>query len=130
MFVFPFLASPAFAAISDPEGVNPCKGSADSSNNFIKQICGLGSNIGGTLGNIVVMIVVLAVIIALLYLLYGGIKYVTSRGEKEQVEGARNHIIAAIVGLVVVFLAIFFVSLVLGIFGLKLGDLTIPKIVP
>lgn len=132
LFAYLFLVIPAFAqtAITEPQGVNPCKDSATSTNAFTKAVCGLGGNISGTLGNIVVAVVVLAVIIALLYLLYGGIRWVTSRGDKEQVEGARNHIVAAIVGLVVVFLAVFIVSIVLGIFGLKLGDLTIPKIVP
>ena len=126
LFTYLFFAFPALA--QTPIKVDPCANSAN--NPFSKSICGLGGNIGGTLGNIVIAIVVLAVIIALLYLLYGGIKWVTSRGEKDQVEAARNHIIAAIVGLVVVFLAIFIVSLILGIFGLKLGELEIPKIVP
>jgi threonine/homoserine/homoserine lactone efflux protein len=71
---------------------------------------------------------VLAVVIALLYLLYGGIKWITSRGEKTEVEAARNHIIAAIIGLIVVFLAVFIVTIVLSAFGIGLGDLTIPKI--
>ena len=70
----------------------------------------------------------LAVVIALLYLLYGGIKWITSRGEKDQVEAARNHIMAAIVGLIVVFLAIFILSIVLAAFGVKFDALKIPSI--
>jgi TRAP-type C4-dicarboxylate transport system permease small subunit len=72
--------------------------------------------------------VVLAVIIALLYLLYGGIKWITSRGEKAEVEAARNHIMAAILGLIVVFLAIFLVTVILAAFGIKLDQLQIPTI--
>lgn len=124
LFLYPFLAFPAFAE----QGLDPCN---DTSNAFLRVVCGIGGeNAAKSIGNIVVAIIVLAVIIALLYLLYGGVKWITSRGEKDQVEGARNHIIAAIAGLIVVFLAIFIISLVLAAFGLSLTNLIIPKIVP
>jgi threonine/homoserine/homoserine lactone efflux protein len=73
---------------------------------------------------------VLAVIIALLYLLYGGIKWVTSGGDKTQVENARNHITAAVTGLIIVFLAIFVITIVLSFFGLNVSQLVLPKISP
>lgn len=126
LFIYPFLAFPAFAQ----QGVDPCSASVQA-NPFGRVLCGLGGkNIGQTIGNIMIAIVVIAVVIALLYLLYGGVKWITSRGEKEQVEAARNHIIAAIVGLIVIFLALFIVTLVLGAFGLTLTNLSIPKILP
>lgn len=94
-----------------------------------KTLCSLGgANIGKTIRNIVVFFVILAVVIALLYLLYGGVKWITSRGEKTEVEGARNHIIAAIIGLIVVFMAVFILSIVLSAFGISLTDLKIPII--
>ena len=123
LFIYPFLAFPAFAVT---QKVDPCTSVA--TNAIIKQLCLLGGNIPRTLGNIIIAIVVLAVIIALLYLLYGGIRWVTSRGDKEQVEGARNHIIAAIIGLIVIFLALFIVSFVLSLLGLNIGNLILPDI--
>lgn len=63
-----------------------------------------------------------------MYLIYGGVKWITSKGEKTEVEAARNHIIAAIVGLIVVVLAVFIVSIVLAAFGIKFNQLTIPNI--
>jgi len=130
LFTYPFLALPAFA--KDPVSVNPCK---ETDNNTIAGIlCRLGGNDGGTIAktiqNIVVFFIVLAVIIALLYLLYGGLKWITSRGEKDQVEAARNHIIAAIIGLIVVFLAVFILSIILAAFGVPIEDLKIPIITP
>ena len=126
LFTYPFLALPAYAETS----VNPC----ENAKGIAANLCDLGGNDGAkiaqTIQNIVVFFIVLAVIIALLYLLYGGIKWVTSRGEKDQVEAARNHIIAAIVGLIIVFLAVFIVTIVLSAFGIKLEQLAIPKIVP
>lgn len=121
LFIYPFLAFPAFAQ----QGVDPC---TNKKAGFSTALCNIGSNIPRTLGNIVVAIVVLAVVIALLYLLYGALRWITSRGDKEQVEAARNHIIAAIVGLIVIFLAIFIISLLLSLLGLKLENLVIPNI--
>jgi hypothetical protein len=121
LFTYPFLTIPAFA---EDTSVNPCEGA----NGISKSLCDLGGNVPGTIRNIVVFFVVLAVIIALMYLLYGGVKWITSRGEKAEVEAARNHIMAAILGLIVVFLAIFIVSVILAAFGIKFDQLRIPSI--
>lgn len=131
LFIYPFLALPAFAELAPtPTGtiINPCK---EATEGIAKVLCALGeANAAKTIQNIIVFVIVLAIVIALIYLLYGGIKWITSRGEKDQVESARNHIIAAILGLVVVFLAVFIVSIVLAAFGLKFENLIIPKIGP
>jgi len=121
LITYPFLALPAFAETS----LDPCKDTSGIS----AALCSLGGeNVARTIQNVVVFFIVISVVIALLYLLYGGVKWITSRGEKTEVEAARNHIMAAIIGLVVVFLAIFIISLVLAAFGLKFDSLTIPTI--
>ncbi len=125
LFIYPFLALPAFA--QQAVSVDVCA----STTGIAKTLCSLGgTNTAKTIQNVVVFVIVLAVLIALLYLLYGGIKWITSRGEKTEVEAARNHIIAAIIGLIVVFLAVFIISIVLAAFGLGFTDLKIPRIVP
>jgi hypothetical protein len=133
LFVYSILAVPAFAQnvnIND-KNINPCVNSDGTAMNSIAgALCRLGTNPGKTIQSVVIFLIVLAVIIALMYLLYGGIKWITSRGEKTEVEAARNHIMAAIVGLIVVFVAIFIVSLVMSIFGLNLTTLMIPTINP
>jgi len=125
LLTYPFLALPALAA--EPIKVDICAFPTGLATTFCKLG---GPNVAKTIQNIVTFFIVLAVVIALLYLLYGGIKWITSRGEKTEVEAARNHIIAAIIGLIVVFLAVFIVTIVLGAFGLGLGDLEIPIITP
>lgn len=78
---------------------------------------------------LVSLIFVIAVIVALFYLIYGGIRWITSGGDKGAVEAARQHIIAAVIGLVIVFLSYFVVSLIMQFFlGTNLGKLTIPSI--
>ncbi|MBI2613954.1 MAG: hypothetical protein HYW62_04220 [Candidatus Levybacteria bacterium] len=123
LFIYPFLALPAFAA--GKVSINPCSNAED----IAKVVCDLGGgNIGNTIKNIVVFFVMLAVVIALVYLLYGGVKWITSHGDKTQVEEARNHIMAAIIGLIVVFLSIFLLSIILAAFGVSFDDLKIPVI--
>ncbi len=85
---------------------------------------------GEVVGRVITAAFVLATLIALVFLVYGGVKWITSGGDKAAVEGARNTIVAAVVGLVIVFLAYFILSIILGLFGLNLGSLTIPQIIP
>jgi TRAP-type C4-dicarboxylate transport system permease small subunit len=57
--------------------------------------------------------------LAIGYLMYGGIKWITSRGDKVAVESARRHIVAAVVGLVVVISAFFILQVVFRILGVQ-----------
>ncbi len=87
---------------------------------------GLGSNlcnlsIGAAIGGLISFIFVLAAIIALIFLLIGGIRWITSGGDKSNIEGARDSIIAAIVGLVIIFLSYVILNVVLHfLFGIDL----------
>lgn len=128
LFTYLFFVLPAFAVVQETPivKVDPCEGTG---NTIADMLCKLGGeNVGNTIRNIVVFFVILAVIFALIYLLYGGIKWITSRGDKTEVEAARNHIIAAVVGLIVVILAVFILSIILGAFGINFNDLKIPVI--
>lgn len=51
-------------------------------------------------------------ILALIFLIWGGIKWIFSRGDKTKVEAAREHIVAAIVGLIFVIAAFVIVNIV------------------
>jgi len=53
-------------------------------------------------------------VIAVIMIIVGGLKYITSGGESSNVSGAKNTIIYAIIGLVVVALAQFIVHFVLN----------------
>ena len=60
---------------------------------------------------------IVATILAVVYLLIGGIRWITSKGDKTAVEGARKQIIAAIIGLVVVAVAFLIIRVVFGLLG-------------
>ena len=116
----------AFAASAFATGktVNPCP----SAGQFTK-LCNLNANnIGPIVGAAVTFILIIAVLIALFFLIWGGVRWITSGGDKAKVESARGTIIAAIIGLVIAFLAFFVLSLALSFFGLSLTNLQLPKV--
>lgn len=81
------------------------------------------------LSNGINLIFAAAAILALVFLIMGGIKWLTSQGEKEGVNKARETIVAAIVGLVIIFLSYLIVNFVLSLFvGVSLSNLQLPKL--
>ena len=55
--------------------------------------------------NIVNVALLLAAVVALAFLVYGGFRYITSRGEERDVEAAKDTITYAVIGLVVLGIA-------------------------
>lgn len=81
-------------------------------------LCSIFDNASGNLvSNAINIILVITVIIALAFLIFGGIKWITSGGDKAGVEAARNMIVAALVGLVIAFLAYFILQIIFNLFG-------------
>ncbi len=112
----------AVSAFATGGQVNPCPGAGQFS-----KLCNLNANnIGPLVGAAVTFILIIAVLIALFFLIFGGIRWITSGGDKAKVESARGTIIAAIIGLVIAFLAFFILSLALSFFGLSLNNLQLP----
>jgi hypothetical protein len=79
---------------------------ADNSENEINQ---LSQEIVNILSLIVGIISVIMIII-------GGLRYITSGGDSNSVTGAKNTILYAIVGLIIVIFAQVFVRFILGLF--------------
>lgn len=78
-----------------------------------------------TLDNLITFMVrslfVVAGLLAFLYLILGGIKWITSGGDKAEVEKARNQIQAAIIGLIVVFASLALIALMERVLNIGLG---------
>ena len=90
------------------------------------QITELGTLISALVGTILIV----AALLAFLYLLMGGIKWITSGGDKAGMEEARNKITHAIVGLIIVGAAWAIMSLVQNFLGIQVignSSLTLPK---
>lgn len=95
----PVFAQPENIAIGKPEEV---------------RITQLGPLIQG----IIRIAFVAALILTFLYLIWGGLQWITSGGDKAKYEEARNRITAALIGLAIVALAWLIIKLVTYFFGL------------
>jgi len=80
--------------------------------------------------NLIPAFIIIALIVAALIfffmLIFGGIKYITSGGDKGKAESARGMITAALIGLVIVFAAWAIVTLVQTFFGIDIFSLNLP----
>jgi len=80
---------------------------------------------------VITLLFVIGIIVALAFLIYGGIKWIISGGDKANVDAARKHIVAAIIGLVIVVSAFVILNFVFQIlFGsqFSLSNLCIPSL--
>ena len=87
------------------------------------------ADFGPMVGKVVTILLIIAAVVSLFFLVYGGIRWVTSSGDKTKVEAARNTIISALVGLIIAFLAYFIFSVVLNFFGLTPQTLVMPSFI-
>ena|SRR3990167_4172538 len=68
----------------------------------------------------ITLIIIIATLAALAVIIFAGIRWIASGGDKEKLQGARNMITYALVGLVVVFLSYFIINTIGNFFGVKL----------
>lgn len=108
---------PAFAQTVCPRGYeNLCKIDVAQNPNVV--------------GNIVQLFILFAVVLSVIFLIWGGVRWIMSGGDKGKVEQARSAIIASIVGLIISLLAFFIISLVVYIISGKTDmALPIPKLI-
>lgn len=79
---------------------------------------------------IIRFILLIAFVLAFIFLLIGGLRWITAGGDEKSVAGARGMITAALIGLVIVLLAFAIIKLVETFFGVTIisGNLTIPTV--
>jgi hypothetical protein len=68
--------------------------------------------IPGIIAGLITLVLIIAAIVFFFMLVIGGIRWITSGGDKANTEAARNQITAALVGLVIVFAAWAIINLV------------------
>ncbi len=88
------------------------------------------TNPGKLITNTISVILIVATLAAFLYLVQGGFRWITSGGDKAGVDGARNQIQAALLGLFIVFAAWAVMLIVQAFFGINIfgGNVEIPTI--
>mgnify|MGYP001577336372 CR=1 FL=1 len=72
-------------------------------------------------GTIVELSLVLAILLAFIYLLIGGIKWITSQGDKQGLANAKSTVTYAIIGLIMAFLSFAILGFISNFFQVDLG---------
>ena len=87
------------------------------------------TNIGTLIQGIVQGALLIAALLVFLYLIWGGIQWITSGGDKSKTQEARDRITAALVGLAVVAAAWAIMLIIQYFFGISVlnGQVTPPK---
>lgn len=73
-----------------------------------------GGSLTGAITTIVNIFLMIVGVIAAVMLVIGGVRYVISQGDEEQLEKAKNTILYALIGLIVIGLSAVIVNFVLG----------------
>ena len=93
-------ATPAFAQVSD-----------------VTPPTGFFTDIGELINGVLNFVMVIAALLVFMYLIWGGIEWITSGGDKGKTESARNKITSAVVGLIVLAASYAILLIVLRFLG-------------
>ncbi len=85
-----------------------------------------GAGVGGLIGGIIGAMFFIGFFMALFYLVTGALMWITSEGEKTNLENARRKITHAIIGLIVVGASWAIMTLIGNFLGLDFTNLPIP----
>jgi len=77
---------------------------------------------------LITLALIVAAVIFFFMLLIGGVQWIMSGGDKQNVENARNRITNALIGLVIVFAAWAIGALMETFFGVNIFSLTLPSL--
>ena len=78
---------------------------------------GFADDFGSLLNGVLSFVMVIAALLVFLYLILGGIEWITSGGDKSKTEGARNKITSAVIGLVILAASYAILLIVLRFLG-------------
>ena len=73
--------------------------------------------VDGTFSNIINTILYIAGVVAVAMLIFGGIRFMVSRGDKDKVQKAKNTVIYAIIGLILVIFSYAIVNFIISATG-------------
>lgn len=77
-------------------------------------------NIGNLISWGVTALLSFGIVLTLVFLMYGGILWITSQGDKQKVQKARDMLMYVVMGIVIMLLSFFIVELIGYFFGVNL----------
>lgn len=64
-------------------------------------------------------LLIFGVIFALFSIIFSGIQWIMSEGDKQKVQNARSRLVFSIVGLIIILLALFIINVIKGLFNIQ-----------
>ena len=100
-------------------GTTPNSGRTTNASGITDVAVGPGwaDNVGSLITSVLSIVMVIALVLVLVYLIWGGIGWITAGGDKGKTEEARNKITAAVIGIIILAAAwaiVNFVAFFLG----------------
>lgn len=87
------------------------------------------TTVGNIISNFLLIMYIVGGLAVLVFLIWGAFDWITSGGDKEKVSGARRKIMNAFIGLALLALAAFIVTIVGQVVGINLfGNTVIPRL--
>src|SRR5438067_2689568 len=80
----------------------------------------------GFFGVAIGLLFILAALLCLGYIVFGGIKWITSEGDAKNIQTARSMILYAVIGLAIVFFSFFIINIIGKVLGIDLLHPTAP----
>ncbi len=81
-------------------------------------LCFKTASVGGVLGLVINVLLFAGLALALIFLIFGGIRWIISGGDKAKVDVAKQAVVSALIGLVVVLSSYILMNVVLHFFGI------------
>lgn len=78
---------------------------------------GFANDVGNLINSVLTFVMLIAALLVFFYLIWGGIEWITSGGDKGKTENARNKITAAVIGIVILAASFAILQLVLYFLG-------------
>ena len=95
-------------------GANDLQITTDGTGSGCAEVGGDTNGINSIISMVINVFSVIVGIIAVIMIIWGGLRYITSGGDSGKITNAKNTILYALIGLVIVALAQFIVKFVLG----------------
>jgi hypothetical protein len=111
--VLTLVPAPILASCSNGSQQGQGLNAVDGSGNDVCQTTGTGTLLG-KVGTIIDTLFIVAGAVAVIIMIMGGIRYITSTGDSKRIQAAKDTILYAVIGLVVVILGRAIVGFVIG----------------
>ncbi|MFZ1721061.1 MAG: hypothetical protein WAU07_00995 [Microgenomates group bacterium] len=80
---------------------------------------GFATDLGSVITAVLSFVMIIAALLVFLYLIWGGIEWITSGGDKGKTESARNKITGAVVGMIILAASYAILTLILRFIGFE-----------